>query len=44
MRKRTHKVLPPIVRTTLIKETAGAFWFRAELRDGRTLTITVPKD
>jgi len=30
-------------RTTLTKETAGAFWYRSEEADGRILTITVPK-
>lgn len=35
--------LEPIVSSRLVRETPTAYWYRCTLRDGRSVTVTVPK-
>jgi len=34
---------PPVLRSTLIRETPTAWWYECLLRDGRTITMAIPK-
>ena len=34
----------PIASTTLIRETPTAYWYEVTLTNGRTFTMTVPKE
>ena len=34
----------PIASTTLIRESQTAYWYEVTLTNGRTFTMTVPKE